>query len=354
MIQLLTTDGLVERTAKSLALDGAAISHETIAAQAMRRAVSALAPCSRAEALTFVCQPLADVIAKDRDWYEAILDALIAYGDILEVTPQDSDAWRTGRLVLRPAPPSFVQRSNGDLIILGVAGDQPSALLGDLADHLEHQGTLRSLRQPVAGPVIERLKALGLIELPEAAWLRAPKTTSAESYSDASRAVVSSAPLSTAPLEGLTLIDPASAVTFYAGRWRPPTSGDTGIFVARREQLFGLRPWCLVELERGEPRRLHDLVAPDGPERPCDLAWRIQAAFDAASGRPQRVRVRRTPTTAEFEFFSPLPAFIERRLALKGEKTMRSGCLFAYTMQPAAADHELACLSDKMWLTETQ
>ena len=354
MIQMLTIDGVFARTAKSLALDGSSISPETIAAQALRRAVSALAPCSRADALRFALQPLTGVIVGDDDWYEEVLDALIAYGDVLEVTPQDTDAWRTGRLVLRPAPPSFVRRINGDLIILGVAGDQPSALLGDLAGQVQHQGPLRSLRHPLARSAIEHLKALGLIELPEAAWLRAPTTTSAEAYSDAIRTKLSGTPPTTAPLEGLSLIDPATPVTFYAGRWRPPTSADTGVFVARRPQLFGLRPWCLVELERGEPRRLHDLVASDGLERPCDLAWRIQAAFDAVAGLPQRVRVHRTSSTIEFEFFSPLPAFAERRLAIKGEKSTRRGCLFAYTMPPAAAAEELASLSDKLWLTETQ
>lgn len=354
MIQLLTADGVFAKTANSLALYGTPISPETIAAQALRRAVSALAPCSRADALSFARQPLVEVIVESSDWYEGILDALIAYGDLLEVTPQDTDAWRTGRLVLRPAPPSFVQRTNGDLIILGVAGDQPSALLGDLAEHVQHQGPLRSLRQPIAGSAIEHLKALGLIELPEAAWLRAPISVSAESYSEASRAELSSASPSTAPLEGLSVIDPASPPTFYASRWRPPTSADTGVFVARRQQLFGLRPWCLVQLECGAPRRLHDLVSSDSPERPCDLAWRIQAAFDAVSGRPQRVRVHRTSATTDFEFFSPLPAFAERRLAIKGEKSTRSGCLFAYTMQSAAAADELASLSEKLWLTEAQ
>ncbi len=179
MIQMLTTDGVLARTANSLALDGSSISSETIAAQALRRAVSALAPCSRADALRFTRQPLANVIAEDDDWYEALLDALIAYGDVLEVTPQDADVWRTGRLVLRPAPPSFVRRTNGDLIILGVAGDQPSALLGELARQVQHEGPLRHLRQPIAGTAIEHLKALGLVELPEAAWLRAPVTMSA-------------------------------------------------------------------------------------------------------------------------------------------------------------------------------
>lgn len=354
MIQLLTPAGVLTRTARALALNRPDVSSEAVAAQALRRAVSALAPCSRADALSFAREPLVGVIGEDGEWYESILDALIAYGDVLEVSPQDDDAWRTGRLVLRPAPPSFVRRSNGDLIILGVAGDQPTALLGDLAAQLQHQGPLRSLRQPMAAGVIDHLKALGLVELPETAWLRAPVSTSAESYSAFSRGELSKTPLATAPVEGLTLIDPESPVTFYTGRWRPPATNDTGVFVARRQQLFGLRPWCLVELEHGEPRRLLDLLPTDIRERPCDLAWRIQAAFDASANSPQQVRPSTSGDLVELAFFSPLPAFAERRLAVKGDKASSAGCLFAYTVPEAEAAGELAALSEKLWLSEAQ
>ena len=54
----------------------------------------------------------------------------------------------------------------------------------------------------------------------------------------------------------------------------------------------------------------------------------------------------------ELAFFSPLPAFAERRLAVKGDKSSRAGCLFAYTVPAAAAAGELAALSEKLWLKE--
>jgi hypothetical protein len=353
VIQVLPPNAVLARTAHSLALNGPQVSHQSVAAQALRRAVSALAPCSRTEALRFARQPLAGILAVEDEWFEDILDSLIAYGDVLEVTPQDEDAWRTGKLVLRPPPPSFVRRSSGDLIILGVAGDQPTALLGEWADRLEHQGPLRTLRQPLPSGTVDFLKSLGLVELPEAIWLRAPATASAQTYSERSRDEVLRMPLAPAPLDGLSLIDPSGPVTFYSGRWRPPVPSDSDVFVARRQQAFGLRPWCLVELERGEPRRLQDLVATDNRERPCDLAWRIQAAFDASAGRPQQVRSAKAVEVVKLEFFSPLPAFAERRLAIKGEKSAR-GCLFTYSVPSAVAAHELAALSEKLWLKETQ
>lgn len=354
MIQVLSPLTVLERTGRALALSASQSSSETIAAQALRRAVSALAPCSRAEALRFARQPLAGLLSKPDEWFEAVLDALIAYGDILEVTPQDQDDWRIGKLVLRPAPPSFVRRANGDLIVLGVAGDQPTALLGELGESVEHRGTLRTLAQPLPSGTTDLLKALGLIELAESVWLRAPPTASAKSHSDQIRSEVLKTEVAMAPLEGLSVLDPAAPVKFYSGRWRPPAASDSGIYVARRQQLFGLRPWCLVELVKGQPRRLQDLVATDDRERPCDLAWRIQAAFDASAGRPQLVRPARTEGAVALEFFSPLPAFAERRLAVKGEKSARRGCLFAYLLPPTAAPEELAALSEKLWLMETK
>lgn len=353
MIQILSPTTVLERTGRALALSQSQSTPEAIAAQALRRAVSVLAPCSRAEALRFARQPLAGLLSQSDNWFEALLDGLIAYGDVLEVTPQDEDTWRTGKLVLRPAPPSFVRRANGDLIVLGVAGDQPTALLGELGEMLEHRGTLRTLRHPLPAGTIELLKALGLIELAESAWLRAPVTASARSHSDQTRSEFLKTEVATAPLKGLSILDPEASVKFYNGRWRAPIASDSGVYVARREQLFGLRSWCLVELEEGEPKRLQDLIASGDQERPCDLAWRIQAAFDASTGRPQLVRPARTDDAVTLEFFSPLPAFAERRLAIKGEKSSRSGCLFAYALVPAAAAGELAALSEKLWLVET-
>lgn len=353
MIEILSPARVLERTGRALALSELQSSAETITAQSLRRAVSALAPCSRAEALRFARQPLASLLSQPDEWFEAVLDELIAYGDILEVTLQDQDNWQTEKLVLRPAPPSFVRRANGDLIILGVAGDQPTALLGELDERLLHRGTLRTLEQPLPSGTTDLLKALGLIELVESAWLRAPATTSAQSYSEQILNQLHRTEVATAPVEGLSILDPAASVKFYSGRWRLPGPGDSGVYIARRRQLFGLRPWCLAELDKGLPRRLQDLVATDDQERPCDLAWRIQAAFDATAGRPQLVRPVQTEEAVTLEFFSPLPAFAERRLAARGEKLARSGCLFAYSLSPTAAREELAALSEKLWLIET-
>jgi len=266
------------------------------------------------------------------------------------VTPQDPDAWRTSRLVLRPAPPSFVKRDNGDVILLGVAGDQPTAVLGALAERVLYRGPLRTLVHPLPEGTLDLLRSLGLVELPEATWLRAPATTAAQTFADATRNQLLATDVSTAPLDGLAILDPSRPVDFYSGRWRPPDKRDAGIFVARRQQAFSQRPWCLVELAGGAPRRMQDLIASDDRQRPCDLAWRIQTAFDAAAGAPQRLRTVAAGASVDLEFFSPIPAFAERRLAVKGDKAVRPRCLFAYTLPAPQVALELAELADKLWL----
>src|SRR5438128_1579131 len=97
-----------------------------LVSQALRRAASILAPCSRHELERSVCHSLLalgtgpEVIAV---LVEATLETLIAHGDILEMRINNEDDWVTGKFVLRPSPPAFVQRRDGTIIVLGVGGD---------------------------------------------------------------------------------------------------------------------------------------------------------------------------------------------------------------------------------------
>ena len=96
-----------------------------------------------------VSAPLA-ALDIDRDAIEECLDELIAYGDIFEMKRLADDPWDTPAVVLRPAPPSFVSRSDGSVVILGVAGDYHSALTPDLDELVNYMGPVRTL-QPIDG-----------------------------------------------------------------------------------------------------------------------------------------------------------------------------------------------------------
>lgn len=316
---------------------------------ALRRAAYVLAPSARADLIRFVVEPLAP-FGELREATEAALDDLIIYGDILEMRRLSQEDWGAPAEVLRPAPPTFVRRANGDVMILGVAGDHSSALTPDLETQLRDDGPVRRLEAKGDTGLPAHLKLLGFAQLSEQAWLRTPNQESAAAYLAHWRATLDAAPALTNMVDDLEILDSARDPRFYAGRWRAPDSKD-GVFVARRPQLYGARLWSLVEMQGGRPHRLIDLFADDDRQRPCDFAWRIQAALDSLRGTPQRLRVRRSASTAWIDIFSPLPAFAERRLALVGGKIAGSKCLYSYEIPTDHLVAETSALGSMMWMT---
>jgi hypothetical protein len=349
----------VQRTARSLGFDPVVISDtlsSELIAQALRRAVHVLAPCAGHELEGAVVQSLAGLgTAKDElvASVEAILEELVVYGDILEMRGSDDDYWSRSSLVLRPAPPSFVIRTNGSVAILGVAGDEITALAASMAARLHHHGTLRILHPEEGEDLKSGLRELGLLELTESVWLRIPKLESAASHIAEWRQQLAREPAST-NLEGVRILDSSRTPTFYRDRWVEPGTQHDGFCIARRPQKYGSALWCIVELEKGVVRRFKDLVAPGDRVRPCDLAWRVQMAIDADAGSPQCFRTREIQEVFLLDFFSPLPSWAERQLAIVGQKTTGQGRLFSYEVSPETAKEEVAFLQGALWLAENR
>ena len=126
-----------------LSLDPSAVDLTSVEAQAgaLRRAASFLCPCTAPTLLRAVVRPLrglVDDLEAARVGLEDILEASIAHGDIVEqrdVVPAASD---TTASLLYAAPPSFVVRKSGAVILLGIASDQLSALPDDLESRIEY------------------------------------------------------------------------------------------------------------------------------------------------------------------------------------------------------------------------
>lgn len=314
---------------------------------ALRRAVHILAPAARADLVRFVAEPLA-VFGDRHDAVDGALDEMIVYGDILAMRRQPLDNWGAPAEVLRPAPPTFVRRGNGEFIILGVAGDHPSALSQELDALLVDDGMVRRL-PPQSEDLSTHLRLLGFTRLSEQAWLRMPPVESAVAYLARWQTMLDAAPPIEHAVDGLDLLDGARDPRYYRGRWAAPTN-QSGIYVARRPQLYGAPLWSLVRFEQGQPRRLIDLYADDDRQRPCDLAWRIQAALDAERGVPQRMRLRRAAATASIDFFSPLPAFAERRLTLVATKAVGAQCLYSFIVPNARLSEEISTLRALLWM----
>lgn len=350
MIRIVSTEQAVALCQGALAVpEFSATAKSELLRSSLRRAITLLAPCSSADLVRFAADPL-KLMGVLREDVEEALEELLTYGDILEMRRLPDDPWDAPPYVLRPAPPSFVVRSTGEVVILGVSGDHPSSLPAELAEAVKIVGPVRVLPADSGRNLPEHLKLLGLIQLSEHTWLRSPPVTAALEHLQAWSSKLASARPAHSAIEGLELIDPRQPTRFYKGRWRLPKECDDGLFVARRPQAYGASLWCIVEVRSGLPLRLLDFSAPDQFQRPCDIAWRLQAAIDAIAGNPQSFRTRLNGQEGILQFDSPLPAFAERRLSLVGAKTKLPGALFAFELPAERIASEVEALTAALWL----
>lgn len=334
-------------TAESLGVRGSAV--RDLLKPALRRASYLLAPCSASDLVRFVAEPLS-YLGEIHEETEAELQDLIAYGDIFEMRRIDGDPWDTPHLVLRPAPPAFVMRSKTQAFILGVGGDYPSPLPAELSASLGDAGPVRILDCPDDEDLAGHLSEFGLTQLSEQAWLRLPPVTSAADHVAGWREHLNGVPANMSAVPDLEIIDTTRPPSFYSGRWRVPRQADRGLFVARRPQVVGGRLWCVVELVAGQPTRLLDLHPNDGFLRPCDQAWRLQAALDALHGTLQQVIITEDGATTHLAFGGPLPSFAERKLALVAIKSRAPQCLFRFSSSTASLQAEIAFLQSTLWM----
>lgn len=335
--------------ATAVSLGSASSDPQACIKPALRRAVYWLAPTSRADIVRFVTTPL-EPLGIERAAIEAALEEMLTYGDALEMDKLATDPWDAPDVVIRPAPPSFVQRADGSIMLLGVAGDQPTPLTPDLAVRVDEQGPVRRLVAPEDPALTSHLRLLGLVQISETTWLRAPPQETAAAHIERWTQRLAQVPREAATISDLEILDPARPVRFYSGRWRPPDARTGGIFLARRARRYGADLWSVAEFSQGQCRRLLDLRDDSDRQRSCDLGWRFQAARDALDGHPQEVRVGRSDDGAALDFFSPLPSFAERRLALVAKKNRKPGCLFSYAVPDQSVAAELQGLRDLLWM----
>lgn len=323
-------------------------------AGALRRGASFLCPCTAPTLVRYVVQPmrgLVDDLIEIRDSVKQTLKAMMAHGDILEHRDIEGEPGYEDASLLYAAPPGFVARESGAVILLGVASDQLSAVPDDLEERVEHVKHLRRLA-PVPGEDLRsELLQLGLIEISYCGWLRSPP---GETYTEhlARLDQLLDAVQPSRDIPGLSLLDPTRGVRYYRGRWVEPRR-QSGRFVARRSQAYGADLWCYLEMREGNPERLVDFPIEESRWHGRDEAWRLQMAIDAQRGVPQRFRIRPGPDgTRALEFFSPVPRWALRRWDAVGEPISASGCLFAYRVTESELAEEVRFLHEALWLDE--
>lgn len=328
------------------------ISSEGIAAS-LRRAASFMCPTSPTrlvDAVLGAVRPLREDEVS-RDDVSEVLDLLIASGDLLELR---HDSGRSTRL-LYLAPPSYIERVAGEYLLMGIRPFGAPLVAGDLADHVQFEGHTRILTLQ-AEDTDTQLRMLGLRRVPRDRWVASPAQEAPAEVIERFRARLDVAGLA-GQLDGLKLLDPATSVRYYSGRWRTPAPTDTGDFIARRPQAYGADLWCLVRFDAGVAQRLIELPIGDPVTPARDEAWRYQAAVDALLGHPQRFRVQLGASEGadRFDFFSPLPGFAERYVQFAGRSLGKSrGALFSYQVPSAATADISNFLTNMLWMAHEE
>lgn len=355
-MRVLSAEGVHQASIETLGLDPDALDLDTAEAVAccLRRVAGFLCPCSARTLVHAVIEPLQGLI-DDLDAFRRIvedtLEALVAHGDLLELSNTTHEEHRRHGTLLYRAPPAFVRRRSGAIILLGVLPDNVSLLPDDVEREIVYSNHLRILPPNIVTEFVGQLEDLGYIELSSDVWLKSPKEDTAAQYLENMGRLLDVAPRA-GDVQGLLLLDPRRSVRYYRGRWVEP-AGYTGRFVGRRPQAYGADLWCYVEVQNGIATKLLDFPKEGSIWRGCDEAWRLQAAIDHKQGAPQVFRVRSGPhATKVIDFFSPVPMWVRRRLEVFGEPVVPSGCLFSYRISESEFEEEVLFLKERAWLAE--
>ena len=344
------------RSLKALRLvsETAALDSAEALASNLRRAAGFQCPASRGTLVQAVSDSLQSLLNTPpqelRERLYDLVEDLMSHGDLLEF--EDVTGFATDGSEVFRAPPSFVGRESGAVLLLGVAPDHVSPLTADLQEQVTHNEHVRAIwpSEGLGREVGEKLKDLGLIEVPLNSWLKAPTPMAPADHLMSLQERLSKEP-QCGEVEGLSLLDSESSVRYYRGRWTVPRGSHSGFFVGRRPQAFGADLWCFVEMDEGKPIRLLDLLR-DRVGRGCDRAWRLQAAIDHERGSPQICNVQeKSDRRALLSFFHPVPQWARRRWTALGRPARQSGALFGYEIPLDEWPEERQYLTEVLWMT---
>lgn len=346
-----------KRVLEALGIDTSVHDLESVEAIAaiLRRAAAFHCPASPTTLLRAVLRPLQDLVADlatVSEVTENTLDAITAYGDLLETRDVAFDNVDNNQNLLYLAPPSFVMRENGSAFLTGIVFDRVSALPNDLEQLVQYSNHVRRFPAGIAD-LKTRLLDSGLLEVSMTRWLKCPAYENPRIHVAQYDSQLANCPSLVTGIDGLSVLDPSKPVTFYRGRWTEKASG-SGKVIGRRPQAYGADIWCYVELENGRPVRFLDLPSPKSRYRGCDEAWHLQAAIDAIRGLPQKYRLRTVDGDfITIDLFSPIPMWSARRFDAVGQKVTPAQCLLSYRVPKAEVDEEIGFLQNHLWLIDS-
>lgn len=354
-LRQLTRDELLGAMAQQLGIgdrQARDVSIEVMAA-ILRRVAASTCPCPREAIVDIATGALhgLDETDSNKARVREVLEGLVVIGDLLELGRTSSMPGAAADDWIYCAPPTFVVQ-HGSILILGIEAEDQAAMPLSLRHSMQSRRELRFIPGPAVGEIAQQLIEAGYLEIQRAAWMRLPPERTADQFrDDVVRRLHDSG--GRGELEGLKVLGPLRGAVHFAARWAPLGS-QTGYFVGRRPQAFGSPIWVFVELDKGRPTRYLDLPWSGAKFRGCDHGWRIQSALDALSGTPQSYRVAFvSEELVRYEFSSPLPLWVERRLRFHGEKVRAGGALIAYDLARDSAAGIDDLLQAHMWFTQS-
>lgn len=320
----------------------------------LRHSAGFLCPCSTATLRSIAAESLQHLVTDENlvSRIEDVIDGLVMGGDLLELNQVTTDDPAVKGTWLFAAPPSYIVRPSGSIFLTGIVADQETYLPHDLASRIRAEGYARTIAPEPEEDLSGELAELGLQELSQNNWLKSPREKTPEDLRSRIATKLQLQPQSGA-IPDLQLLDPTQPVTYYTGRWTRPKK-QTGQFVGRRPQEYGAPIWCFVELDNGEPTKLLDLPLGKSRWRGCDAAWHLQMAMDHSHGTPQRYRLRPNDQGHRLDFFSPLPAWAQRRLMIVGHPLPPDKCLLSYWVPGGELDEEEHFLQDRLWMVRQE
>jgi len=350
-IQVMTKDEAMKTAVDALDVGLAGyplMSAEGIAAS-VRRTASFLCPATQrqiADAVLDAMKPLSSQESLAREQVNSTVEALVLNGDLVEAKVEQDHR------LLFLGPPSFVERAPDSCLVIGIRPFGERLIRTDESAVIEYHRHTRLCRSEDR-LAKEVLKDQGLHEIPAQRWAVVPIT---EDPKVAVKRILDQMRTSGSEIPGLSIVDRSKAVTYYRGRWREPELRDTGVFIGRRVQEYGAPLWCVVVLDKGQPKKMVDLPVSDVTKLGCDEAWRLQAALDSLDGHPQVFALKPSDDGTSFilDCYSPVPSWAEKFLSLKGDPMNKSHkstkALFSFRIPASVVQEAQSLLVEKMWM----
>lgn len=349
MVKIISPKDAEKQVIENLRLDADSLDLSSIEgiAGVIRKVAGFICPCSSTE-LFHAVKSLVEPFTEDSDKViPNVIDSLISYGDLLELTSID-DGIRKKRIYC--GPPAFVRLNEKSVLLMGVVPDHFIPLSEKLESKVICTNHVRRLDN-LEESDLDILYDVGLIEFPQQYWMRSPTLESPEKYLRRVNELLDEQNPAE-DIENTTFLcsKPESKKSKYKNKWTRLLP-DNGRYVARRPRKYGNDIWSYVEVKEHQVIKVLNLPVTGKDIRECDEGWRIQLALDCLNNNAQQVTIRESfDFMAIFDFTTPVPKWALRRWDAIAEPIPTRNSLFSYKFTLEDCEQETDFCSKGLWM----